>query len=165
MSGVEDVVAFFSELFPIRSERFSLELVCEHVDETTGEVFGGADGQDGGDLRATMRTIGWDVEDGVQSIRDVKEQQVVWLLARHREDARARAYLQGWAQAVQFVLERHEELRAAGTLTEQAAQRIDYSMPYEFMGPDVLDLRRPQTADEFTDALLSSKKRLGGLLP
>lgn len=162
---MEDVVAAFLELLPIASEQFSLEFVPETVNETTGEVWGGMDGVEDGNLRAMLRSIMWDVEGGARQIRDVKEQMVVWLCERNRDDPRVRAYLEGWAAALRFVFARHEELRAGGTLSDEAAQRLECSMPSELLNAEVLDLRRPQTADDFTDALLSSKKRLGKLLP
>lgn len=161
---VEDVVAAFVELFPISSERFSLELVRESVHQDAGEVWGGIDGVDEGPLRATLRTIVWEVDGETRSIRDIKEQIVPWLCAEHREDPRVRAYLEGWAQAVRYVLAQHDELQAAGS-TGAAADKLEISMPYDFFYPAVLRLRRPQTADQFTEALLSSKKRLGKLLP
>lgn len=160
---VEDVVAVFLELFPISSGRFSLEFVPESVNEHTGEVWGGID--DAGDLRATLRMIAWEVDGDTRAIRDIKEQQVVWLSERHREDPRVRAYLEGWAHAVHYVFAQHEELQAAGVVTGAAADKLAGCMPYDLLCAEVLDLRRPQTADEFTEALLSSKKRLGKLLP
>lgn len=162
---MEDLVAAFTELFPIKSGRFSLEFVPEEIDQNTGEVHGGIDGVDEGNLRATLRMFTWDLDGETMSIRDIKEQRLVWLWERHREDPRARAYLEGWAQAVHYVFAQHEELHAAGMLTGETTDKLETSMPYDFVFPEVLDLRRPQTADEFTEALLSSKKRLGKLLP
>lgn len=162
---VEDVVAAFLELFPISSERFSLEFVPETVNENTGEVWGGVQGIDEGPLRATLRTIVWEVDGDTRSIRDIKEQELVWLSERHRDDPRARAYLEGWAQALRYLFAQREELQAAGLLTGKAADILEMCMPHDLMCPDVLDLRRPQTADDFTEVMVSSKKRLGKLLP
>lgn len=162
---MEDVAAAFAELFPISSDRFSLEFVRETVNEETGEVWGGIEGIDDGPLRATVRTVLWEIEGDTRSIRDVKEQRVMWLYEEHREDARARAYLEGWAQAVRYVLAQYDELHAQGLLTDAAADKLAMCMPYDFFYPDALGLRRPQTADDFTEAMLSSRKRLGKLLP
>lgn len=158
-----DVARLFSEVFPIQSELFELAFVPEVVDENTGEVFGGTHEDDRGYWRATMRTITWERDEGGErQIRDVKEQDVVWLYPEHRDDPRVPAYVAGWAAAVQYVLDRHAELAAAG---QPGADRLDVSMPHDFFNPGVLELSRPKTADDFTDALLSSKKRLGKMLP
>jgi hypothetical protein len=37
-------------------------------------------------------------------------------------------------------------------------------MPFNLVQSDVLQLTRPQTAEDFTQALLGSKRRLGGML-
>lgn len=146
-------------LLPIRSDRFSLES-GEYIDEDAPDV---ADPP--GALRVTVRTVVWEASDGALSIRDVKEQGVMWLHARHREDPRVRAYMEGWAAALQFVLDRHAELAAAGALSARVSERLEFSMPFDLFCPAVLDLKRPRTADEFAEALLSSKQRLGRLLP
>lgn len=159
-----DLALLFSEVFPIRSELFELSFVAETVDERTGEIHGGTHEEGSGYWRATMRTITFEpTTDGTLQIRDVKEQECVWLLPQHREDPRVPAYVAGWAAAVQYVLDRGAELVAAGD--ERAMNRFEAAMPFDFFSPDVLDLRRPRSAEDFTDALLSSKKRLGKLLP
>lgn len=159
-----ELASLFSEVFPLRSDVFELSFVSETVDERTGEVSGGTHADANGYWRATMRTISWERgSDGVLQIRDMKEQECVWLYPEHADDPRAPAYVAGWAAAVQYVLDRHAELAAAGD--GGVTDRLDVVMPYEFFCPLVLRLRRPQTADEFTDALLSSKSRLGKLLP
>lgn len=153
----------FDEQFPISSEHFSLEFVPESVNEGTGETWGGVQETDGGHLAATLRLFVWDVHEGERSVRDIKEQQVVVLHKDHVDDPRVPAYLEGWVAALRLVFERHDERLAAGD--PSASDRIEGAMPHEFVFPDVLALRRPQTAEEFTDALLSGKKRLGGKLP
>lgn len=146
-------------LLPIRSELFSLE-AADSIDEDAPD-----EDDPPGDLRITVRTIVWEREGEALSIRDIREQEVVWLLARHREDPRVRAYMEGWAAALQFVFARHAELAAAGALSERARQRLEYAMPHELLSPGVLDLRRPRTADDFTAALLASKQRLAMFSP
>lgn len=146
-------------LLPIGSDLFSLEPADYLADDAPAVA------DPPGALRETVRTIVWERDGEQRSIRDIREQEVLWLHARHREDPRVPAYLAGWAAAVQFVTDRHAELAAAGALPERVAQRLEYCMPFELFSPDVLDLRRPQTADDFTAALLSSKKRLAGFLP
>lgn len=158
-----DLARLFSAVFPIRSEQVSLELVSESVDESTGEVSGGTCEDSQGYWRATLRLIVWEHEGGGLQIRDIKEQQIVWLYPELREDPRVPAYIAGWAAAVQYVFDRHSELAAAGD--PRGGAQIDVSMPHDFFDVGVLKLRRPQTEGDFTDALLSSKKRLGKLLP
>ena len=159
-----ELALLFAEVFPIRSDVFELAFVSEVVDERTGEVSGGTCEDPRGYWRATLRTISWERgADGEPQIRDVKEQECVWLYPEQKDDPRVPAYVAGWAAAVQYVLDRHAELAEAGD--GGVTDRLDVVMPYEFFCPLVLRLRRPQTADEFTDALLSSKSRLGKLLP
>jgi len=158
-----DLAEAFGQQFPISTEYYSLEFIPESVDENTGEVLGGFHELASGNLAATLRFFVWEVNDGARSIRDIKEQQVFVVPKAHVDDARVPAYFAGWAAAVRFVFERHDERRAAGD--QAASQRLDWAMPHELVFSDILGLRRPQTADEFTDALLSGKKRLGRLLP
>lgn len=160
-----DLASVFAEQFPIGSDTFSVELVPETVHEDSGEITGGVHESADGRLLATLRTYVWEIEGGVRSIRDIREQQLVVLPAELSADPRVPAYFAGWAAALRHVLERHAELAAAGARTDAQRQRLEYAMPSDLLFPDVLKLRRPQTPDEFTDALLSGKKRLGRLLP
>lgn len=162
---MDDIQTVFSELFPIASDEFSLEFVGETVVEDTGEIVGGLRQNSDGSFLATLRTISWEVVDGERSIRDVREQQVVVVLAGNAADPRLPAYFAGWAAALRFILARHQEMRADGTLPAKASDSLECAMPHELVCPDVLRLGRPQTADEFTDALLSSKKRLAKFMP
>ncbi len=159
-----DFAAAFAELFPISSDTFSLELVPETVNEETGEVNGGTAEHDGA-WRATIRTVTWDIEGGQRSIRDVKEQDVFLGFADTFDDPRLPAYLEGWAAALRFIFTRHAELSAEGALPARVREAFEQSMPSDFVCPDLLALRRPQSADDFTEALLSSKKRLGRFVP
>lgn len=147
------VFSQFQALFPIRSDHYAIELV--------GALDEGAPA----DLVATVQTIVWEGEGAARTVRDIRQQEVVWLLARHREDPRVPAYLTGWADALRFVLARHAELAATGELPRAVAQRLEFALPHELLCPQLLDLRRPQTAEAFTEALLVSDKRLGRFLP
>ena len=89
----------FQSLLPIRSDTHAPELVKTQGEDTALN------------LRATVRMIARDGEGEARSIRHIREQDVVWLLARHRADPRVPAYLDGWADALRFVLGRHQELR------------------------------------------------------
>lgn len=155
-----DFAAAFAELFPISSDTFSLELVRETVNEETGEISGGVH-EHRGAWRATLRTITWDIEGDQRSIRDVKEQDVFLGFADTFDDPRLPAYLEGWAAALRFIFTRHAELSAEGALPERLHEAFNESLPSDFICADLLALRRPQSADDFMEALLSSKKRLG----
>ena len=144
----------FSQLFPISSEHHALELAGESGCSVTED----------GRLEATVRLVVWDVHGEERAIRDIKEQQVTILAAEHLEDPRAPAYLEGLAAAIRLAFARLDESFAEqghGAVSEQ----IEQAMPYEFFPRDVLALRRPQTAEDFKEALLTNRKRLGWLLP
>lgn len=158
--NIDEVVR---SLFPIRSEWISLELAPAWTDENTGEVQQDVWSDQG--VGVLVRLIVWDEVDGDRSIRDVKEQQVTLVYQRHAEDPRVVDYARGWAAALSFALGRVDELRAAGAPLPRFAAELDAWMPMDLFFPDLLALRRPQTEDDFMDALLSSKKRLGKLLP
>lgn len=158
------LVEAFTQLFPISSPHYSLELVDETVDADSGEVWGGRSATPDGGLAATVRLVVWDVQGEERTIRDIKEQRVTIVAAAHLEDPRVPAYLEGLAAALNLAFARLDEAIAAngsGTATE----RIEGAMPHEFFPGDVLALRRPQTAEDFKDALLTNHKRLGWLLP
>lgn len=158
------LVNALSQLFPILSEHYSLELVDESVDADSGEAWGGRSATPDGGLVATIRLVVWDVQGEERTIRDIKEQQVTIVAAEHLDDPRVPAYLEGLAAALDLAFARLDETIADeghGAVTE----RLEEAMPYAFFPGDVLALRRPQTAEEFTDALLTNRKRLGWLLP
>lgn len=136
-----DVAQIFAEVFPIGSELSQLELV--EMQEPDGAVV------------LTVRLVIYEARDEVRTIRDIKEQEVHVLGAAQREDPRLAACVTGWAAAVREVFERDDE-RAAGT--------IETLMPHELVvvGP-LLALKRPRTAEEFTDAALAPR-RLGRFL-
>lgn len=150
---------------PVQSDRFMLELPMDWTDERSGEVHEYVRETAGGDWLATLRTITWELTGDQRSIRDVKEQEVVVLHARHRDDPRVSAYIAGWAAALQHVLSVHAELAEAHDLPRPVAERLECCMPHDLCFPDVLDLRRPRTDADFTDALLTGSRRLGALLP
>jgi hypothetical protein len=157
------LVEALSQRFPISSEHHSLELVDESVD-SAGETWGGCKVTADGRLEATIRLIAWDVQGEDRSMRDIKEQQVTIVAAEHLEDPRVPAYLEGLAAALGLAFARVDEAiadKGFGAWTDRLAE----AMPYEFFPGDVLALRRPQTAEDFQDALLTNRKRLGWLLP
>ncbi|WAS96532.1 hypothetical protein [Nannocystis punicea] len=159
-----DLGLAFAGLFPIRSERLTIEFVPETVDEDTGEVRGGFQEMTDGRLVATLRIVLWDLHEGERTIRQTTEQELVVVDSEYSYDPRVPAYFAGWAAAVRFVFGRLDELAAADELPD-LDERLQELVPSDLVFSEVLELRRPQTADEFTDVLLSGKKRLGGVLP
>lgn len=147
-----DLAAEFIKHFPIASGRFSLELVPDTVVEAQPDGW-----------RTPIRLFLWDtLDDGKRAIRDIREQEVQWLPAEAADDPRVAAYLEGWAAAVRAIFERHEERLAAGAEIDKSNY---FDLPADLVCPEVLQLRRPQAADEFTETLLASKQRLGRFLP
>ncbi|MFZ6181282.1 hypothetical protein [Nannocystis pusilla] len=157
------LVEAFAQLFPISSPHFSLELTDESVD-SAGETWGGCSVTADGRLEATIRLVVWDVQGEQRTMRDIKEQQVTIVSAAHLDDPRVLAYFEGWAAAMDLAFARLDEAIAAGG-SGASSGRIETAYPHEFFPGDVLALRRPETAEDFTDALLSNRKRLGWLLP
>lgn len=134
-----DAVQILEEVFPVGSGLVRLELVeiREHA---------------GGGLMMTVRLVVCERDGEAVAIRDIKEQEVYTLAAADREDPRLAAAVAGWALAVQHVF-------------EQANAEIESSMPHDFVVIGaLLRLRRPQTAEDFCDAALAGKRRLGQFL-
>ena len=153
-----------SACFPIETSGRSLVLVPETVDEDTGEVHGGFQGREE-ELIAVLQLVRWEVGAHGRTVREVKEQWVTLVPMGAREEPRLAAYLAGWAEVVRVVFAEHDERAAAGTLPDELAQALERAQPAELAGCDVLALRRPRTAAEFTDALLRGKQRLGRFVP
>jgi hypothetical protein len=131
------------EAFPVTSERTALELV-----ETQERPDGG--------LALVVRLVVWEVDGEARSIRDVKEQEVYCLRADQRGDPRLAACVQGWRQALEFVLRQEDP---------HGDDRLMSVMPHDLVGiGELLALKRPRTADEFCDACLTGRKRLGWLV-
>jgi hypothetical protein len=137
-----DPAQIFADVFPIGSQLSTLELV--EVSER------------GGAIMLTVRLFHWSMQDGQRTIADIKEQEVYALGAAQREDPRLAACVAGWAEAVRHVFEQDDE---------HAAELVHGLMPHELVViRELLALRRPRTAEDFTDAALSGRKRLGGFL-
>jgi hypothetical protein len=151
---------------PVETELFALHLVDPATEHGTGLSVPGIRVRADGHTIATLQLIVREVVGDRPQVRDIKEQEVVLLRAGHRGDPRVDAYVAGWREAVLEVLTQQEALlkrdRAA---FERFKYSIDRLMPHDFCAPEVLDLKRPQDAAAFTDAFLSSKKRLGRFLP
>jgi hypothetical protein len=153
------------DALPIETELFAPHLVDPASDHHTGMSVPGVRMRSDGYTIATLQLVVYEMVGGKRQIRDLKEQEVVVLRAQHRDDPRVDAYVAGWRDAVLEVLTQQEALlkrdRAA---FERFKHSVDCLMPHDFCTPELLDLKRPQDAAAFTDALLS-KRRFGQLLP
>lgn len=138
-----DSAQIFADVFPIGSQLSTLELV--EVQERDGA------------LVLTVRLVLWSArESGERTIDSIKEQEVYALGASQREDPRLAACVAGWAAAVRYVFEQDDE---------HAAELVNGLMPHELVViGELLALKRPRTADDFTDAALSGRQRLGRFL-
>jgi hypothetical protein len=155
----------FDEALPIETEFFALLLVDPASDHHTGASMPGVRVRPDGHTIATLQLIVREVVGDQRRIRDIKEQEVVVLRREHRHDPRIGAYVAGWRDAVLEVFTQQEALlkrdRAA---FERLEHSVDCLMPHDLCTPELLDLKRPQDAAAFTDALLN-KKRFGQFLP
>lgn len=158
-----DLAAAFSQHLPISSAHYSLEIAEQRIDGDAGEAWSVLSVNAEGDRVVTARLVVWEVDGDDRSIRDVKEQDVVVVPAAYVDDPRVPAYFEGWAAAIRTAFTRLEEVIAEGNAA--VGERVEEAVPYEMFCPEVLGLRRPQTAEQFTEALLSNRKRLGWLLP
>ncbi len=145
--------------FPIQTELFALELVASTTDYETGATVPGIHVRTDGSTIAVIQLFVYEMIGGTRQVRDIKEQHVVLLYAKHRNDPRLDAYIAGWREAVLAVFESQEALvkrdRAA---FEKMKRSIDALMPHDLCKPELLDLKRPRDAAAFTDALLSTKR-------
>lgn len=150
--------------FPIETELFSLVLAHSATDYTTGESIPVIRERPDGSTAATVQLMVYDLVGGERRVRDIKEQEVVLLAAKHRSDPRADAYLAGWREALLAVFQSQEALLERDPAAyEKLKHSVANLMPHDLCKPDLLDLKRPRDAEAFTDALLSTK-RFGPLL-
>jgi hypothetical protein len=151
---------------PIETELLSLVLVDSTTDYETGASVPGIRERPNGDTFVTLQLYVREKVGGEAQVRDIKEQEVLLLRARHRGDLRIKAYVAGWRDAVLEVFTQQEALMKRDKVAfERHKHRIDCLVPHDLCAPDVLDLKRPRDASAFADALLSSKKRFGRFLP
>lgn len=102
-----------------------------------------------GALSLALRLIVWARWDGAHTIRDIKEQTITIPAALLHDAARFGAWLDAhralWADALVHV------------------ERVELCLPMDLLFPNALALKRPQTTEQFIQAL-SVKSRLGRLL-
>ena len=106
-----------------------------------------------GDLRVTLRLIGWDVAgpdpEVPRTIRDVKEQEVLGVREPYRDEPeRVKAALTGWSAALE------EVLPGIDATTDLMPAEL-WILP--------LELRRAHSVEDFKAACLA-RSRLGKLL-
>ncbi|WP_224240453.1 hypothetical protein [Hyalangium gracile] len=149
-----DVRPWLEELFPIESDFFRLEWV---PDSDYRPPHAAPD-----DLYVLVRLVCWYLNGAEMHIRDVKEQPVLLVSAGRRQDPRIEAYLRGWSAALTTVME-SQDLSVGRDDTEAmyADNALACLMPMDLVHADALELTRPQTAEDFSRALLDSRKRLG----
>ncbi|WP_224368575.1 hypothetical protein [Hyalangium versicolor] len=149
--------ALLEELLPIQSDFFGLHWVPDATDRPNDAAEG--------DLCAVFRLVCWDMGGADPYIHYVFEQAVLLVPAAHREDPRIEAWLRGWSEALTSAMQSQDWTVGRN---DEEARHADNAMakqiPSRLVHPDVLKLSRPQTAEDFTRALLDSKSRLGGLV-
>jgi len=104
--------------------------------------------------RLTIRLVVWDGPEEALQIRDVKEQQV-WVGGLADVDPeRLTQAVTGWRMAL-------EQLFA-----QSDTGWLECLMPSDLVPrfAELVALRRPRSADDFAEALLASKQRLGRFL-
>lgn len=134
-----DVQQLLRDAFPVRSDRVSLELVDLNL-------------HDEDSLTAVVRLFVWELDgDGNASIRDAKEQEVYLGTTSELDDPRLPDCIAGWVLALEHLFAQDDH------------DWVDTLMPHDLMPPLVglLELKRPRDAEDFADALLGSKQRLG----
>lgn len=133
----------FEDAFPVGSERISLELVEARLRDEA--------------VILTVRLLVWDVEGESRTIRDIKEQEVWAGPAAILQDPRLAVCVAGWRQAIELLFAQDDP---------RWLDAVDCAMPHDLFPrfPELLALKRPRDAEDFADALLGSKQRLGRYL-
>jgi hypothetical protein len=151
---------------PIQTDLYGLFLVDPAKDHATDADVPGIRVLPSGDTLVTLQLHLREEVGGAFRLRDIKEQEVVIVRAKHRDDPRVAAYVAGWCDAVRTVFTEQEALaRRDPAAFERLRDRMDCLMPYDLAAPAVLDLVRPRDTAAFCEAFLSSKKRFGRFLP
>lgn len=134
----------FEDAFPVISERTSLELVEARLREDDAVI-----------LR--VRLFVWDVEGESRMVRDIKEQDVFVGTATMLQDPRLAACVGGWRLAIEQLFAQDDP---------RWFDDVACAMPDDLIKPfsQLLALKRPRDAEDFAEALLASKPRLGRYL-
>lgn len=142
MERLDSFAELLRETFPARSELVSLEFVAAALRED-------------GAVIVTIRLVVWErAEDGTLTICVVKEQELLACDVDELGDLRLPACVAGSQLAL-------EQLFAQDDL-----DWVEICMPSDLLRPysELLRLKRPRTAEDFAEALLASRQRLGRFL-
>jgi hypothetical protein len=157
----QEITRLFEGAFPVRTNRFWLEL----YPDPEPVVF---DENEDGRITVRLVTLDHDEETDTIQICDVKEQQI-FVPNPVLQATRLPELLQGWRRALTKVFESQERFaRVDAAAYERFSGRIECLMPYDLISYacfDVLRLKKPRSAADIEQALLGSRKRLGGFLP
>ncbi|KFE68445.1 hypothetical protein [Hyalangium minutum] len=153
-----DLRALFETTFPIASHYFALHWV---PDDPWRPEDAHPD-----DVYAVLRLVTFYLdESGEVSIRDVKEQGMLVVPAQHRQDPRLEAWLRGSREALLEVMQSQDwTIDRDDDEAQSADNSLVCMMPSDLVCHDVLKLARPRESEDFKQALLGSKKRLGHML-
>lgn len=136
--NVPDTLEILRDAFPIGAGLASLELVPRDEEDSEGE-------------RLTVRLIVWEERAGDRQIRDVKEQEV-WVGGTSELDAtRLAMAVAGWRMALEQLFSQSDSSWLDALMPSDLTVRL----------PELVALKRPRTAEDFAEALLTSKQRLG----
>lgn len=142
MERLESFAELLRDTFPARSELVALEFVAAELRDERGVV-------------VTIRLVVWERgADGALAIRDVKEQEVFVGEAEDLDDPRMAACVAGTNLALEQLFNQDD------------LSWVDSCMPADLLPPyaALLRLKRPRGAEDFAEALLASKQRLGRFL-
>lgn len=151
---LQPLIDHLDTLLPVCSPRFQLEAFSGAFNDASYDRVGLYKDRRG-NLCLVLVLLSLDAENepGVPCIWNYKQQECVLVSADHIDHPHLKAYLDGWALALQHVFA-HGELKYVRKLN-----------PQQLSCPDVLRLQAPRTAEEFAYALLGSWWRLGHALP
>lgn len=149
IATTEDVRTTLEALFPVRGRSIHSDTeqnpFCSLGLAGERKTFEHANGS----IWATLHLCVWETSNGKESIRDIKEQEVLVVPTATRDRPEiVRAYLQGWAEAL------------ATVLPELSLAQVDRLMPHDLVFSLAATLRKAVTAQDFCKALLV-KSRLG----
>lgn len=142
MERLDSFAELLRETFPARSELASLEFVAVALRDDRAVI-------------ATIRLVVWErADDGTLAIRDVKEQEMLVCTVDELDDLRLPACVAGSQLALEHVL------------AQDDLEWIETCLPSDLLRPysELLRLKRPRTAEDYAEALLASRQRLGRFL-
>ena len=137
------------EAFPIKNTYYSLLAVDDNEHGSLSFI------DSESNLKIVMQLIQWEFDGTDRKITSIYEQELLLAYSRHTRDSRLEAYVGGWVIALEEVFIHIEKKGQEGLLG---------ILPHDLVYPKVLDLKKPLSDNDFVDAFLNSKKRLGRFL-